>query len=99
MIATKPPVRERPPPGLLMAGIIGQLTANARKIRNTKKIRSDKCMYQIPEFSRTGFVPLDHNRYLRNRTRVLAMRETEQEEEDIKILEIEKVKIFVTGLT
>ena len=57
-----------------MAGIIGQLTANARA-RSSRKVRSDKCTYNIPEFDRGGFVPILHNSYVRNRTRMEARKE------------------------
>ena len=52
-----------------MAGIIGQLTANARKRKDTKPVKSDKSMYSIPEFDRNGFNPSIHNNYVRNRER------------------------------
>ena len=52
-----------------MAGIIGQLTANARKRKEGKPVKSDKSMYSIPEFDRNGFNPSIHNKYVRNRER------------------------------
>ena len=64
----------------IMAGIIGQLTANARKRKDTKIVASDKCMYYIPEFHSTGFNPSLHNKYLRNRTRIQAENEQNQAE-------------------
>ena len=63
-----------------MAGIIGQLTANARKRKDTKIVASDKCMYYIPEFQSTGFNPYLHNKYLRNRARIQAENEQNQAE-------------------
>ena len=48
-------------------------------------------MYQIPEFDRIGFNPLTHNSFVRNRTRILAQRNIEEEEEEIRILEEERV--------
>ena len=54
-----------------MAGIIGQLTANARKRKDTKIVPSDKCMYYIQDFHPSGFNPSLHNKYLRNRARIL----------------------------
>ena len=54
----------------VMAGIIGQLTAAARKRKDAKIINSDKCMYTIPEFDPNGFDPLVHNSYVRNRARM-----------------------------
>ena len=64
----------------VMAGIIGQLTANARKRKDTKIVASDKCMYYIPEFQSTGFNPYLHNKYLRNRARIQAENEQNQAE-------------------
>ena len=52
-----------------MAGIIGQLTANARKRKEAKPVKSDKSMYSIPKFDRNGFNPSIHNNYVRNRER------------------------------
>ena len=49
-----------------MAGIIGQLTAHARKRKESKKIHSDKCMYKLPTFDSNGFNPQLHNSYVRN---------------------------------
>ena len=54
----------------VMAGIIGQLTAAARKRKDAKIINSDKCMYTIPEFDPNGFDPLVHNSYVSNRARM-----------------------------
>ena len=51
-----------------MAGIIGQLTANARKRKDAKVIESDKCVYWLPEFEQFGFNPVLHNNYVRNKT-------------------------------
>ena len=65
-----------------MAGIIGQLTANARA-RSSRKVRSDKCTYNIPEFDRGGFVPILHNSYVRNRTRMEARKE-------VKVLKVQE---------
>ena len=50
---------------VIMAGIIGQLTANARA-RSSRKVRSDKCTYNNP---------ILHNSYVRNRTRMEARKE------------------------
>ena len=55
-----------------MAGIIGQLTASARRRNDANKINSDKCMYHLPAFDQNGFNPLVHNSYARNRARLLA---------------------------
>ena len=61
-----------------MAGIVGQLTVNARNRKNRKKFQSDKCMYNIQEFDRNGYDPMIHNRYVRN----IAMVEVEKEMQD-----------------
>ena len=50
-----------------MAGIIGQLTANARKRKERQTVRSDKSTYYIPEFDRNGFNPSLHNKFMRIR--------------------------------
>ena len=63
-----------------MAGIIGQLTANARRRKDTKRIRSDKCMYNIPEFDRNGFSPVIHNNYVKNRVRMEGQKVDEEQE-------------------
>jgi hypothetical protein len=63
-----------------MAGIIGQLTANARRRKDTKRIRSDKCMYNIPEFDRNGFSPDIHNNYVKNRVRLEGKKIDEEQE-------------------
>jgi hypothetical protein len=52
-------------------------------------------MYQIPEFDRNGFNPLTHNSFLRNRARILAKRNIDEEEEEIRILENERVTTFM----
>ena len=52
-------------------------------------------MYQIPEFDRNGFNPLTHNSFVRNRTRILAQRNIEEEEEEIRILGNERVTTFM----
>ena len=64
----------------VMAGIIGQLTAAARKRKDAKTINSDKCMYTIPEFDPHGFDPMVHNSYVRNRARMEAEMEQNQTE-------------------
>ena len=63
-----------------MAGIIGQLTANARKRKDAKRIRSDKCMYNIHEFDRNGFSPVIHNKYVKNRVRLEGQKVDEEQE-------------------
>ena len=63
-----------------MAGIIGQLTANARRRNDVKRIRSDKCMYNIPEFDRNGFNPVIHNNYVKNRVRLEGQKVEEEKE-------------------
>ena len=55
-----------------MAGIIGQITANARNRKDIKIVPSDKSTYYIPDFHPSGFDPLVHNKYLRNRARLMA---------------------------
>ena len=52
-----------------MAGIIGQITAQARVRRLKKKISADKCNYILPPFSSRGFQPGLHNNYVRNQIR------------------------------
>ena len=52
-----------------MAGIIGQITAQARVRRLKKRISADKCNYILPPFSSTGFQPSLHNNYVRNQIR------------------------------
>ena len=52
-------------------------------------------MYQIPEFDRNGFNPLTHNSFVRNRTRILAQRNIEEEEKEIRILEEQRVTAFM----
>ena len=63
-----------------MAGIIGQLTANARRRKDAKRLRSDKCMYNIPEFDRNGFSPVIHNNYVKNRARMEGKKVGEEQE-------------------
>ena len=48
-------------------------------------------MYQIPDFDRTGFIPLTHNSFVRNRTQILSQRNIEEEEKEIRIIEEERV--------
>ena len=69
-----------------MAGIIGQITAQARVRRLKKRISADKCNYILPPFSSTGFQPSLHNNYVRNQIRNTKIRE---EEEEDKILQKE----------
>ena len=73
-----------------MAGIIGQLTANARKRKDAKRIRSDKCMYNIHEFDRNGFSPVIHNKYVKNRVR-LEGQKVNQEQEALVVVEEKKM--------
>ena len=63
-----------------MAGIIGQLTANARKRKDAKTVNSDKCMYHLQEFDRHGFDPSTHNKYVRHRERMEAEIDRSQSE-------------------
>ena len=75
-----------------MAGIIGQLTANARRRKGVRRIHSDKCMYSIPEFDRNGFNPQVHNSFVRNRRRMEAENMDSEEEEDKIVQEERKVR-------
>ena len=80
-----------------MAGIIGQITANARKRKDAKNINSDKCMYHIPQFDTNGFNPMLHNSYVRNRARI----QTENiinVEENIEEEKVSKLIIFVNEI-
>ena len=52
-------------------------------------------MYQIPEFDKNGFNPLIHNNFVRNMTIILAQRNIEEEEEEMRILEEERVTAFM----
>ena len=52
-----------------MAGIIGNMTAQARLRRGRKEVTSSKCVYSLEPFPSTGFRPELHNKYVRLRTR------------------------------
>ena len=67
-----------------MAGIIGQITAQARVRRARKKVLSDKCTYQLQPFGSHGFDPRLHNNYVRTRIRNTIKRKQEEEEERFK---------------
>ena len=67
-----------------MAGLIGQITAQARVRRAKKKIPSDKCTYLLQPFGSHGFDPKLHNNYVRTRIRNIIRRKQEEEEERFK---------------
>jgi hypothetical protein len=73
---------------LSMAGIIGQLTANARKRKDAKTISSDKSTYHIPEFNPNGFNPMVHNSYVRNHARIAA----QMDNNNVEYMEVCKVE-------
>ena len=50
-----------------MAGIIGNMTAQARLRRGRKEITSSKCVYTLDPFPEHGFRPELHNMYMRAR--------------------------------
>ena len=52
-----------------MAGVIGQLTANARKRRRENVIDSSKCVYVLPYFHPHGFAPKSDNQFAIRRAR------------------------------
>ena len=52
-----------------MAGIIGNMTAQARLRRGRKEITSSKCVYTLDPFPEHGFRPELHNMYMRVRAR------------------------------
>ena len=52
-----------------MAGIIGNMTAQARLRRGRKEITSSKCVYTLDPFPEHGFRPEQHNKYVRVRAR------------------------------
>ena len=52
-----------------MAGIIGNMTAQARLRRGRKEITSSKCVYTLDPFPEHGFRPELHNMYVRVRAR------------------------------
>ena len=52
-----------------MAGIIGNMTAQARLRRGRKEITSSKCVYTLEPFPMHGFRPELHNMYMRVRAR------------------------------
>ena len=54
---------------LTMAGIIGNMTAQARLRRGRKEITSSKCVYTLDPFPEHGFRPELHNKYVRVRAR------------------------------
>ena len=47
-----------------MAGIIGNMTAQARLRRGRKEITSGKCVYTLDPFPQHGFRPELHNKYV-----------------------------------
>ena len=47
-----------------MAGIIGNMTAQARLRRGRKEVESNKCVYTLHPFSSAGFRPERDNKYL-----------------------------------
>ena len=53
-----------------MAGIIGNMTAQARLRRGRKEITSCKCVYTLDPFPQHGFRPELHNKYVRVRARL-----------------------------
>ena len=52
-----------------MAGIIGNMTAQARLRRGRKEVLSDKCVYELEPFAVNGFNPRIHNKYVKTRFR------------------------------
>ena len=53
-----------------MAGIIGQLTAHARKRRGINTVDIEKSAYILPPFHSYGYRPSVDNKYVVNRPRV-----------------------------
>ena len=78
-----------------MAGIIGQITAQARVRRARKKILSDKCTYLLQPFATHGFDPKLHNNYVRTRIRNNIRRKQDEEEEQFK-REMEKYEMVIS---
>ena len=69
-----------------MAGIIGQLTANARKRRGTSTIVIEKCAYILPPFHSYGYSPGVDNVYVVCRAKV----QIEQEFHDKNIKHLQE---------
>ena len=90
-----------------MAGIIGNMTAQARMRRFRKDILSDKCVYKLEPFSASGFNPEIDNKYIetriRNRTeikrKVEEERIREEAEEEEKVLSHDQTfQLILLGL-
>ena len=90
-----------------MAGIIGNMTAQARMRRFRKDILSDKCVYKLAPFSASGFNPEIDNKYIetriRNRTEIKRKLEEErireETEEEDKVLSHEQIiQLILQGL-
>ena len=74
-----------------MAGIIGQITAQARIKRARKKVH---CTYQLQPFGRHGFDSRLHTNYVRTRIRNTIKRKQEEEEERFKKEMEDNEKVF-----
>ena len=61
-----------------MAGIIGNMTAQARLRRGRKEIPSCKCVYTLDPFPQHGFRPELHNKYVTVRARLEDMGDSGQ---------------------
>ena len=82
-----------------MAGVIGQLTANARKRRREAVIDSSKCVYVLPVFHSHGYSPSNDNQFVLRRARV--EERIQSEKSDIRFLEnwyLEKQVIKFLGI-
>ena len=70
-----------------MAGIIGNMTAQARLRRGRKEILSDKCVYELKPFAEFGFDADKHNKFIetriRNKTEVKRKLEEDKIREEI----------------
>jgi hypothetical protein len=53
-----------------MAGVIAQLTANARKRKKENIVDSGKSVYILPHFHQYGFRPSFENLFIMNRRRL-----------------------------
>ena len=79
---------------LTMAGIIGNMTAQARLRRGRKEITSSKCVYTLDPFPEHGFRPELHNKYVRVRARGNIKEEPIPEQSDTELEALKEISFL-----
>ena len=77
-----------------MAGIIGNMTAQARLRRGRKEITSSKCVYTLDPFPDHGFRPELHNNYVRVRASGDNKEEPIPEQSDTELEAVKESSFF-----